>query len=305
MRNMNDQETVEIEASKLSQDVVDELVDENIMDKEQAQNLGDEIWMREVADQKPNKASSLEYIKSLLSWNVDLMSRFSIGSKSRVIRFGSGIKSYISNKKLIISQRTVFADVVSVEPKKNKQEKLFDRNQKQNSNKVVIELENNDIDSFEVEIDLKSTELSNIMAYKSVDNPKQLEGEKLLLSRESFGSNPYNKPSILIPHNVSKSGKIRFKLYSLSREVFKKSRVKGLYLGQGDDLLFAYIMTGIASVFLFAGTSGSIFSVLGIASVVLWITVVGFHATHFLFTLINVIICFFLKSDYKKIEERP
>lgn len=295
MRNMNDQETIEIEASKLSQDVVDELVDENIMDKEQAQNLGDEIWMGEVADQKPNKASSLEYIKSLLSWNVDLMSRFTIGSKSRLIHFGSGIKSYISNKKSIIGQRTVFADVVSVEPKKNKQ----------NLDKVIIELENNEIDRFEVGIDLKSTELSNIMAYKSVDNPKQLEGEKLLISRESFTSSMYdNEASILIPHNVSKTGKIRFKLYSLSREVFKKSRVKGLYQGSVDDLLFAYIITGIASVFLFAGTSGSIFSALGIISVILWGSVAGFHSAHIVFTIINAITCLFLKSDYEKIEKR-
>lgn len=296
MRNMNDQETIEIEASKLSQDVVDELVDEDIMDKEQAQNLGDKIWMEEVADQKPNKASSLEYIKSLLSWNIDLMSRFTIGSKSRLIDFGSGIKSYISNKKSIIGQRTVFADVVSVEPKKNKQ----------NLDKVIIELENNEIGRFEVEIDLKSTGLSNIMAYKSVDNPKQLEGEKLLISRESFTSSMYNnnETSILIPHNVSKSGKIRFKLYSLSREVFKKSRVKGLYQGSVEELLFAYIITGIASVFLFAGTSGSIFSVLGIISVILWGSVAGFHSAHIVFTIINAITCLFLKSDYEKIEKR-
>lgn len=44
--NMNDQETIEINPNELSQDVVDELVDENIMDEDQATDIGDEIWMK-------------------------------------------------------------------------------------------------------------------------------------------------------------------------------------------------------------------------------------------------------------------
>lgn len=300
---MNDQETIEINPNELSQDVVDELVNENIMDEDQATDIGDEIWMKELADEKPDKSSSLEYIKSLLSWNFNLMNSFGLGLKSKIVSFATGIKHYISNKAKIIDQRTVFADVVSVEPKKNKMNKIFGDDRKP-SNKIILELENNHIDRFEVELDLKSTELSNIMAYKSVDNPKQLEGEKLILSQESFKSGRYNKPSILIPHNVSKSGKIRFKLYSLSREIFKKSRVNGLYQGPLDDLLFAYIITGIASLFLFAGTAGSIFSILGISAMILWGSIVGFHSTHLVFTAINAIICLFLKSDYKRLEKR-
>lgn len=300
---MSNQETIEIDPDELSKDVVDELVENDIMDEQQAKDIGEEVWLDEMADGNPDKSSSLEYLGSLLSWNFDLVKKFGIFLKNKSVSFGNGTKNYIYNKTEIVNKRTVFADVVSVKPvKKDQTDEFGNRNKEEN--KVVIKLEHNEIDTFEVKIKPKSSELSNIMAYKSVDNPRELEGEKLLLARESFGPSRYNNPSILIPHNVSTSGKIRFKLYSMSREVFKKTRVHSFYQDPADDILFAYMVSGAISLLLFAATSGPIFAVLGAIPAIIWISVIGFHVNHFIFSIINGIIAIILKSDYKKIEKQ-
>lgn len=98
---------------------------------------------------------------------------------------------------------------------------------------------------FEVNIDPKCTNFSNLLEYKSVDNVKNLEGEKLVITRKSLESESIN--SILIPRNVSTIGKIRFNVYSLCREILEKTRIERLHNTHKSDIFVSYLVSGLIS----------------------------------------------------------
>lgn len=74
-----------------------------------------------------------------------------------------------------------------------------------------------------------SNKLANLLEWKGVDNPFELEGSRVPVIRKSFYKHYTN---ILIPHNVSTSGLVRFFLYNGVEEVRVKTRMSGY----GDNL---------------------------------------------------------------------
>lgn len=73
------------------------------------------------------------------------------------------------------------------------------------------------------ELDPDSDVLANLMAYKKVSNPRDLEGCKLLVTGDPIDS---STSTVLVPHNVSVTGQLRFKLYSLTEEIWVKSNIE-------------------------------------------------------------------------------
>lgn len=214
---MEDQDSLEVDPNKLSEDVVNEIVEGNIVDKDEADDIGNEVWLREVNKKEPNKISFVE----------------SIGLKFREVKrsinnFTQGKIQYIENYK------TIYADVVSVNPDRASEE-------------VSLKLNHSTVGMFEVNIDPKSTNFSNLLEYKSVDNVKNLEGEKLVITRKSLESESIN--SILIPRNVSTIGKIRFNVYSLCREILEKTRIERLHNTHKFDIFVSYLVSGLISYF--------------------------------------------------------
>lgn len=59
---MEDQDSLEVDPNKLSEDVVNEIVEGNIVDKDEADDIGNEVWLREVNKKEPNKVSFVESI---------------------------------------------------------------------------------------------------------------------------------------------------------------------------------------------------------------------------------------------------
>lgn len=290
---MSSQDTIEVDPDKLSQDVVDELVEQNIMDEEEAENTGDEIWLNEVSEKNPDKVGIIEYTRLWCSKTIKFGSKF----KEEMIKIGYKLDNSIKNKvNNLRKNQTIFAEVISVTPN-------------QGSNEVCLKLSHNETGQFNITLDPKSKEMSNLLEYKSIENPKDLEGEKLILSN-SFDVS-FRKTQIVIPHNVSISGKIRFKLYSFSQELFEKTRFPSLYLESVDSLMFAHtVMFTLSGLVFTVGEpmlSGSILSTF-IGSIlmtpfVLWSILFVSTATHIIFTILNVITSIILNSDYHTVTE--
>lgn len=290
---MSRQDTIEVDPNKLSQDVVDELVEQNIMDEEEAENTGDEIWLDEVTEKDPDKVSTLQYIVSWCKTTVKFGKLF----KDKMIEVKDKMKNSIKNKiSNLRNNQTVFAEVISVTPK-------------QKSNEVCLKLSHNNIGKFKITMDPKSKEMSNLLEYKSVENPKSLESEKIMISNSHNTS--FRDTQIVIPHNVSASGKIRFKLYSFNNELFEKTRFPSLYMDNFDHFAFAHGVIFVFSAFAFltgeSMLSGSIlFTILGgllMTPFILWSIVFSLTVTHFVYTILNLIFSMVLHSDYHTIKE--
>lgn len=71
-----------------------------------------------------------------------------------------------------------------------------------------------------------STELANLLRWKGIENPKNLEDDSIPVSRDSLEN---RRPSVLIPHNVSYSGQFRFELYIAIEELLEKTYVRDKY----------------------------------------------------------------------------
>lgn len=294
---MEDERTVEIDPNELSQDVVDELVDDNVMDEEQATKKGDSVWMNEVTDKNPKKVGLVQYLKSLPIYGQNLfLSKYKI-IKNKTIRFCGYVDDYTGNKiKYLKNKKTVFAEVKSVEPNKM-------------NDSISVEFEHGRIHNFTVNFDPQSTVFSNILEYKSINNPEDLEGKKLPILRESFDKKERN--GIIIPHNVSKSGKIRFKIYSIFIELREKSRISAFLDTDVDNMLVIYLFIGIISFMLYItglnfSSENTILSIIRLVltlPLAVWGSILAINIGYYIYLSILLIITRIMNSNYKKIKE--
>lgn len=279
---MEDKDSVEIDPEKLSDDVADELVEEDIIDKEEADVVSNEVWLEQINKKDPNEISFIDALKLKFG---DI--------KESINNFTQDKIQYLENYK------TIYADVISVNPHKE-------------SEKVTIKLRHSAIGVFNIDLDPKSTNFSNLIEYYSVNNPKDLGNKKLVVTNKSFESEHIN--SIVIPKNVSTSGKIRFKMYSICREVLRKTRNNRLYNSSTGDIIVMYAITGFMSFFslLFALTIltvGTILSIiigffLMIPSYV-WFTIMTIHIIYLIVRSVSSILLYLIESNYSiKTENR-
>lgn len=274
---MEDKDSVEIDPEKLSDDVADELVEEDIIDKEEADVVSNEVWLEQINKKDPNEVSFIDSLK---------------------LKFGDiqeSINNFTQDKiQYIENYKTIYADVISVNPDKE-------------SEKVTIKLRHSAIGVFDIDIDPKSTNFSNLIEYYSVNNPKDLENKKLVVTNKSFESEHIN--SIVIPKNVSTSGKIRFKMYSICREVLRKTRNNRLYNSSIGDIIVMYAITGFMSFFsllfsltiLTVGTIPSI--IIGFFLMIpsyVWFTIMTIHIIYLIVRSVSSILLYLTESNYSK-----
>lgn len=222
---MSEESTIEVDADKLSDGVIEDLVEEGGLDEEEAEELGDEVWFEEVDVGDPNKTGALSYLEA---------------------RYENGVEIAGLIKRLFVDWKTTRAEVESVERSYSDDIKISVSHERING-----------VDSFVLDPD--SDVLANLMLYKNVSNPKDLVGCKLLVLPESFD---HRSVTVLVPHNVSVTGQLRFKLYSLVQEVREKtysSFISNSEKGSADALLGATMFSAFVAIFgVIAGSASEI-----------------------------------------------
>lgn len=113
---------------------------------------------------------------------------------------------------------------------------------------VTLDVESSRV-SGRIRFESDSTELANLLKWKDIENPKNLEDDSIPVSRYSLEN---GRPSVLIPHNVSYSGQFRFNLYIKIEELLEKTYVRDEYeetivvtMGALSCLSFASVFLGI------------------------------------------------------------
>lgn len=206
-----DSETLEVDPDELSDEVIEDLVEEGGLEKKEAESLGDEVWFEEVDTGEPSKTGAVSYVKG----------RFNLGKES-----ASDLRTLFSDYK------TILADIESVE--------------RTDRDRVEIKIRHGRIGTETVTFSPGSTELANILEWRGVSNPRELEGLSIPILRESFDS---RYTHVLIPHNVSSTGRLRFSLYNGIEEIREKTKISKVHKDP-DDFIFGSGIALIITLFL-------------------------------------------------------
>ena len=217
---MGETETLEVEAEELSDEVIESLVEEGGINRNTAEELGDEVWFKEVDVAEPNKTSAGTYLEDRYN----------------------GFKSICSETwDLFSNYKTTYGEIKSVERSSKEHVRIFFKHER--------------IGRRSVKFDKDSVKLANLMEYHGVENPKDLEGYKVLLESQKLRKG-YSR--LIVPHNVSFTGKLRFKMYSIVQELRAKTMSKTIYedLGNGIDLMMALsipaLMLGMFGILVYS-----------------------------------------------------
>lgn len=111
---------------------------------------------------------------------------------------------------------------------------------------VTLDVESSRV-SGRVRFESDSTELANLLKWKGTENPKNLENDWIPVSRDSLKN---ERPSVLIPHNVSHSGRFRFNSYVRIEELLEKTYVKDEYKEPVEVTMGVFSCLSFISVFL-------------------------------------------------------
>jgi len=215
--SMSQSSTVEVDPSELSGEVVEGLVEDGVLDEETAEEYGDNVWFEEVDTGEPSKTGVVSYMKE----------RF---------RNGKELASWL--RWLVSDYKTVLADIESVERTDN--------------DRVKLQVRHGRIGRKTVTLHPDSTKMANILEWKGVDNPLELEGSSIPILRDSF-DDMYNY--VLIPHNVSASGRLRFFLYNGVEDIREKTKVsrifedlEGFFMGSVIGVIVGLIFMFLAAI---------------------------------------------------------
>lgn len=197
---MTEEETIEVDPSDLSDEVLEGLVDEADIDENEARKMADNVHLREMDVRDPVSKNALE---------------------------SSVIKSRKIHDKL-----EVLYDKIS-----SKTAKPVIENVTPNNNGVDIEINHPKLNPRVLSLSSDSVKLANLMSYHGVDDPSELEGERLVLSKisdlnqeKSISRRSYKSVDLLFPNNVSFLGKMRYKLFSFLQDARSKTK----YWVEGD-----------------------------------------------------------------------
>lgn len=252
-------DSIEIDPEELSDQVVQDLVDEGALDKEDAEKYGDEVWFEEVDVPEPTKKEGLNSI----------------------------ISSKLKGLYTTWRERSAFFHIESVERTYDDRVRLNLFHSKHKERSVVLGLE--------------STTLVNLMALAKVDNPKDLEGGRVVMTE-----NTWSKPELTIPNNLSSYGRIKYKMYSAITHIREKTKIKSL--GEGE-VFGVQIVTAVS---WFIATLGSTFINISptLAGVLILPALVTTSVCFLLllyggFRLVFFALCGLLSTEISRTETRP
>lgn len=225
MMLMTEEDTIEVNPSHLSDEVLEGLVEEADIDRDEAMEMAEDVHFQEMDVRDPVSKNVLEsgVIKSRRMWD-----------KLEVL-YGK------------ISSKTAKPVIENVTP---------------NNTGVDIEINHPKLNPRVLSLSSDSVKLANLMSYHEVNDPSELEGKKLVLSKisdlnkdKSIRRSSYKSVDILFPNNVSVLGKLRYKLFSALQDARSKTK----YWINGDPfeavafLMIGYTISFILTLFIGAG----------------------------------------------------
>lgn len=220
---MAKEDTLEVDPSELSDGVFEELVDEAEIDRDDATEMAEDVHMQEMDIREPVSNNALE----------------------------SGLMKY---KKL----RGWLGELYDMGASKTAKPVI--KNVSPNENGVEITITHPKIHRRSVNFGPDSVKLANLMSYHGADNPSELEGERLVLSKisalnQTNSSDAYTPVEILFPNNVSAHGRTRYKIFSFLQDVRSKSKYWTSY--PADEITITYGLCFFISV-LIAGVGAGV-----------------------------------------------
>lgn len=205
---MTEEITVEVDPSELSDEVVKGLVEDGFLMRRWPRSTGIMFGLRKLIRVRRVRRGSVSYMKEKF-------------------RNGKELASWL--RWLFSDYKTVLVDIESVERTDN--------------DRVKLQIRHGRIGRKTVTLYPDSTKMANILEWKGVDNPLELEGSRIPILRDSF-DDLYNY--ILIPHNVSASGRLRFLLYNGVEEIREKTKVSRIYEDPEGFVMGSVILTVLA-----------------------------------------------------------
>jgi hypothetical protein len=213
---MENKTTDEVNPSDLSEETVCELVEEGCIDELEAEKLEEQIWFKEIDTPNPSeKRTFKQHIVTVLSSKFD------------------AFKTFISNSAdEFMNKRTAFVKIDSVEKTQNNEIKLYFSHPKSRDGSTIMSPDSNT--------------LGNIMELAEVQNPKNLEGSRLISKRDDGQFS-----TVKIPRNVSTFGKMRYKSYSVIKELYEKTRIASI---NGDSAYCVFMGSVLSAIPVLIGT---------------------------------------------------
>lgn len=202
MLKMAEEHTLEVNPEELSDKVLKELINESNIDREEAEKFADEAQLDEMDFVEPDKKNIFESIKDNITFGFGML---------------SSLYKWFCN-------RTARPKIVNVTPK--------------GDNKVVLNVHHPKINKCELSFEKDDVEIANLMEYHNVNNPKNLEGKRILIEdisdlnfdkrhSDTRGVYSYNNTNpchlFLIPNNTSMLGKLRYRLFSSVQDFRSKT----------------------------------------------------------------------------------
>lgn len=191
-----DTSTIEVDPDELSEQVVEDLVEEGAFTREDAEECGDDVWFEEIETPDPTKRESV-YNK--------------VSARVR--------GSYSSWR-----DRSAFINIESVE--------------RTDSDRVQLNMFHPNHGEKTLVLSVNSSSLGNLMALAGVDNPKELEGGRVVMIEGSW-----NRPELVIPENLSFYGRSKYKTYAGISHIQEKTHIKRL----DEDSMFEFAMVTLFS----------------------------------------------------------
>lgn len=265
-----DSETLSVDAGELSDATIRDMVEEGDLKKEEAESLGNDIWLNEIETGEPDKTGAISYLKNI----------------SKICKTKASDTS-----ELFKNRKTILSNIESVERTHN--------------DKIRIHIQHGRLGKKRVRFSPDSTELANLLEWKNVDNPNELEGLTVPILRDSIES---NRNYILIPHNVSSTGRLRFLLYNGVEEIREKSKISVIH--SDSDLLFFNILASS----IITGTTATVgvvvrefpwLELIGDALIlpfILTVIVIGFLIVYTLFRSSLLVLSGMFDSDYIEVQ---
>lgn len=209
---MKEEITVEVDPNELSNEVQESLVKEGVLEEEKAKDYGDSVWFEEIDISGCTRKGIVGYLEQRMRDFKQLVS---------------------SLYWLFTDYKTVLGDIESVERTDNDKVKLCIVHERLGTKTATLHPDSNKI--------------ANLVEWKGFDNPLELKGSRVPVIRESF-NNSYT--IILIPHNVSTLGCLRFSLYSGIEEVRVKTRISSIYENLESFAFGSTVALSISSILL-------------------------------------------------------
>lgn len=287
--------TLEVDADDLSDEVVEELIEQGNIPKDEADEWGDRVWFNEVREDNTQRMGVIEYLKNRFERCGELPHNVGVALENSGIRVVKDLDSFTRNSIHLLRNKktsTAIVDDVNVYP---------------SLGHITLDIKHDMFGTGTVYLELDTPALSNLLDYKSVENPMDLVGKSVFVCPRSFSE---NSQTVMIPHNVSLSGKIRFKMFGVVEEFREKTRIKGLIHNLGyffEIFLYTVVISFFLSLFGISllSTSSSVISSVGsllLFPAALCFVSLSFTVFYFSYWVAMSVVYYTLRSDFIEVE---